>query len=252
MSSHIPRALAVARVVVFGFAAANPVAGEDLPAKLKAEYEAVEKELRAGNWEAAEKGAAAQFKDLMEKYAAQGGVDRDLVLYTMIRAVAEKGLGRDADASWHWHMAASLLPALNGADLSPYGVPAKALQTEGVRARASAKGVKYTRDGPVGDLGGASAPKLDKDPSPRLPVRMKNVGGFYLVEVVVEADGRPSRPLVLGRRGPVALELLALDKMREWVFKPAMKDGSAVVVPYLLGVGVGRPVGEVLVEAEEE
>lgn len=223
---------------------AVPAAAATEAEKRKADYEAVEQELRAGNWEAAEKGAAAQFKKVMEMYAAQGGADRDLILYTMVRAIAEKGLGRDAEASWHWHMAAGLLPALNGADLALYGAPAKALQQEGLRARATPKGASYTKDGPVGDLTGLQGPKLDKDPAPRVPLRLKDEGGFYIVELVVEADGRVTRPLVLSRRGPASLELLALDKIREWIFKPATRGGAAVEVPYLLGVSVGfRPAG---------
>lgn len=217
---------------------AAPVAASDFE-KRKAEYEAVEKELRAGNWEAAEKGAAAQFKKVMEQYAAQGGADRDLLLYTMVRAIAEKGLGRDAEASWHWHMAAGLLPALASGDLTVYGAPAKALQQEGLRARATPKGTQYTKDGPVGDRTGLHGPKVDKDPAPRLPLRLKDEGGFYIFELVVEADGRVSRPLVMSRRGPVALALLALEKMREWTFEPATRDGVAVAVPYLQGISVG-------------
>ena len=245
MRIPILRAAVAALVAVLGVAVASPSGAASPAEKRKAEYEAVEKELRAGNWEAAEKGAAAQFKNVLELYAAQGGAERDLILYTMIRAIAEKGLGRDADASWHWHMAAGLLPALNDADLSPYGAPAKALQKEGLRVRATPRGAKYSKDGPVGDLAGASAPKLDKDPAPRLPARMKDEGGFYIVELVVEADGRPTRPLVLSRRGPASLELLALDKMREWTFKPAVRDGANVVVPYLFGVSVGRRAADI-------
>lgn len=251
MSARIPFGLATwALLVALGQAAATvPAVAVTEAEKRKADYQAVEQELRAGNWEAAEKGAMAQFKKVMDLYAAQGGADRDLVLYTMVRAIAEKGLGRDAEASWHWHMAAGLLPALNGADLSPYGAPAKALQEEGLRARATPKGTSYTKDGPVGDLAGLQGPKLDRDPAPRLPLRLKDEGGFYVVELVVEADGRVTRPLVLSRRGPASLELLALDKLREWTFKPATRDGAPVEVPYLLGVGVGSRAAEIGVES---
>lgn len=218
--------------------------------KRKAAYEAVEKELRAGNWAAAEQGASAQLKKTLEQSAAGGGADRDLILYTMVRAIAEKGLGRDADASWHWYMATGLLPALSAADLSMYGAPAKALQQEALRVRATPKGTKYSKDGPVGDRTGLAGPKPDKDPAPRVPLRLKDEGGFYVVEVVVEADGRVSRPLVLGRSGPVALQVLLLDKLREWTFSPATRAGAPVEVPYLLGLGIG-PRGDEFTTAEE-
>jgi hypothetical protein len=241
MSARIPFGLATwALLVALAQAAATvPAVAVTEAEKRKADYQAVEQELRAGNWEAAEKGAVAQFKKVMDLYAAQGGADRDLILYTMVRAIAEKGLGRDAEASWHWHMAAGLLPALNGADLSPYGAPAKALQQEGLRARATPKGMQYTKDGPVGERTGMHGPKVDKDPAPRLPLRLKDEGGFYIVELVVEADGSVSRPLVMSRRGPVALALLALEKMREWRFEPATRDGAAVAVPWLQGISLG-------------
>lgn len=247
MSSSVLRRVALAAIAgaLIVAVSARPALAATQAEKRKADYEAVEKDLRAGNWAAAEKGTATQFKNTMDQYAAEGAADRDLILYTMVRAIAEKGLGRDADASWHWHMAAGLLPILNDADLSPYGAPAKALQKEGLRVRATPKGTRYTKDGPVGDLPGLVAPKPDKDPSPRMPLRLKDEGGFYIVELVVEADGKVSRPLVLSRRGPASLELLALDKLREWVFKPATRDGAAVEVPYLLGVAVGHRPAEI-------
>ena len=222
------------------------------PEEWKAEYDQVELRLRVADWQAADAAIAKLFKATIEQHGDTGRFDGGLVQLTAMRAIAEQGLGRTADASWHWHVAVSLLPDLQRMDLSPYGEPARALQAQGVRGRELAAGERYRKDEPVGDLAGIKAPKRAKGPGIRLPsLRMKDMGGFYVFEVMVEADGTVTQPLLLQRKGSVALGLLAFDALRNWRFKPATRDGAPVAVPYLIGIGTGGIGGGDLDEEPE-
>jgi hypothetical protein len=246
-SSHLLVGLALGACLLL----AGAPAAAYTPEEWKAEYEQVDHQLRAGDWQAAEVAIAKLYKATIEQHGDTGRFDGGLVQLTAMRAIAEQGLGRAADASWHWHMAVSFLPDLQRMDLSPYGEPARALQTQGVRGRELAAGEGYRKDGPVGDLTGIKAPKRSKGPSIRLPsLRMKDMGGLYVFEVLVEADGTVTQPLLLQRKGSVALGLLAFDALRNWRFKPATRDGAPVAVPYLVGIGTGGIGGSDLEEPE--
>lgn len=210
------------------------------PEQWKEQYEQVQHHLRAGDWQAADAAIGKLYKATIEQHGDTGRFDGGLVQLTAMRAIAEQGLGRAADASWHWYEAVSLMPDLLRMDLSPYGEPAQALQSRGVRGRELPAGEQYRKDEPVGDLPGIKPPKRSKGPGIRMPsLRMKDMGGFYVFEVIVEADGTVTQPLLLRRKGSVALGLLAFDAVRNWRFKPATRDGAPVAVPYLIGIGTG-------------
>lgn len=222
------------------------------PEEWKAEYEQADQLLRSGEWQAAEAAIAKLYKATIEQHGDTGRFDGGLVQLIAMRAIAEQGLGRAADASWHWHVAVSFLPDLQRMNLAAYGEPARALQTQGVRGRALAAGERYRKDGPVGDLAGIKPPKRSKGPSIRVPsLRMKDMGGFYVLEALVEADGTVTQPILLQRKGSVALGLLAFDALRNWRFKPATRDGAPVAVPYLIGLGTGGIGGGDLEEEPE-
>ncbi|MCZ7651265.1 MAG: energy transducer TonB [Thermoanaerobaculia bacterium] len=231
--------------------AAGPAAAFT-PEEWKAEYDQVEHHLRAADWQAADAAISKLYKATIEQHGDTGRFDGGLVQLTAMRAIAEQGLGRTDDARWHWHVAVSFLPDLQRMDLSPYGEPARALQVQGVRGRELAAGERYRKDGPVSELAGIKAPKRSKGPGIRLPsLRMKDMGGFYVFEVMVEADGTVTQPLLLQKKGSVALGLLAFDSLRGWRFKPATRDGAPVAVPYLVGVGTGGIGGGDLDEEPE-
>ena len=49
-----------------------------------------------------------------------------------------------------------------------------------------------------------------------------------LVRVNVDANGMATNPEVVNRSGSRELDRAAMDAVRKWQFKPALKDGKAI------------------------
>ena len=52
--------------------------------------------------------------------------------------------------------------------------------------------------------------------------------GTVLVRVTVDANGVATNPEVVNRSGSRELDSAAMDAVRKWQFKPALKDGKAI------------------------
>jgi len=80
---------------------------------------------------------------------------------------------------------------------------------------------------------GVSVPVLVKEVRPDYPPAAKNarIDGSVLLQSVVQRDGTVGAVKVLksldGQRG---LDRAAIDAMKQWRFKPGLKDGKAVPV----------------------
>lgn len=82
----------------------------------------------------------------------------------------------------------------------------------------------------------ARASRINRDPEPvaRIqpeypPQAFRNrEEGTVLVRVNVDANGMATNPEVVNRSGSRELDRAAMDAVRKWQFKPALKDGKAV------------------------
>ncbi len=72
----------------------------------------------------------------------------------------------------------------------------------------------------------APIPVRISDPVSPAAARERGVHGTVLVEFVIDASGRVSSARVL--QSVPELDAAALDCVRSWVFKPALRDGKAV------------------------
>jgi periplasmic protein TonB len=63
---------------------------------------------------------------------------------------------------------------------------------------------------------------------------MANVEGTVVIEAVIDVDGRVTRPRLL--KSIPLLDAAALDAVKQWEFKPAMRDGRPVPVTVKLSV----------------
>lgn len=98
-------------------------------------------------------------------------------------------------------------------------------------AQGTDSGKKEPGDGTLRLAGGVSAPRAIYTPDPEYSERARKVGyrGTCVMRIVVDANGIPqdirvTRPLGMG------LDEKAMEAVRQWRFKPAMKDGAPVAV----------------------
>jgi protein TonB len=64
--------------------------------------------------------------------------------------------------------------------------------------------------------------------------QMANVEGTVVISAMIDVDGRVTSPRVV--QSIPLLDKAALDAVRQWEFKPAMRDGRAVPVSVTLSV----------------
>jgi len=98
---------------------------------------------------------------------------------------------------------------------------------EEIAARGEAK-----RAPGVGRIGGGVAPPralFDPEAVYSNPARKAKISGICIITVMVDADGNPENPLVIRALG-YGLDRNALDSVRRYRFKPAMKNGEPVPV----------------------
>jgi TonB family protein len=151
------------------------------------------------------------------------------------RALAHAGLGNTDDALWYWHAALSLYPALARSDISMFGAPGQFLKTHPARPIESALPVEGAR--PLGDVE-ITPPKLLKRVEPQFPPGAKAfaVDGVLIVQVVIEASGRVSSPLILKALPAPTLSYAALEAVKRWRFQPAKIRGEPSPVLFNLTV----------------
>ncbi len=73
-------------------------------------------------------------------------------------------------------------------------------------------------------------------PAPRYPQEAlsRNIGGVVRVQAVVAADGSVERMEVAGSSGNRYLDRAAMDAVRRWRFKPAVRNGQAVTATVIV------------------
>jgi protein TonB len=95
---------------------------------------------------------------------------------------------------------------------------------------------------PSGPAGPSTGPVCISRPAPAYPAALLNrrIGGTVAVEVGIDANGRVSSTSLAGSSGQAALDQAALNGVRRWRFKPAMKLGVPIAAHARVNV-VFRP-----------
>lgn len=81
-------------------------------------------------------------------------------------------------------------------------------------------------------------PRKLRTPKPRFP-QAKRRGGQavqIVVEMIVDAKGKPREPRIVDSKGELTLVLATLDALKDWEFEPARRRGVPVAVIYNLEV----------------
>jgi hypothetical protein len=203
----------------------------------------IDRHLRAGKYRAAQRESRRLAHQMVEGLGTGQSAAYTLAVTCAFRAIAERGLGNDADASWYWWTAHRVFPDITKADLSPYGEPARALQEEKFRARDgkpelvdwSTKGLK--------------PPVITKKNPPSYPSTLLHMGvrAVYVAQVVVEPDGSLTGPLVFQSAREPAMVYVVLEAIHHWHFEPATLDGHPVPCLHMVTVNFkinGLPTSE--------
>jgi hypothetical protein len=193
------------------------------------EIQRVDGLLRAGSWEDARGAAGALVDELIRNL--KGGPDGARLLATAYaqRALAEAGIGDLGEAVWSLAIASALDPGFADAPLDGFGTAGERL---GTWRREDDPGDPLPLDTP-----GLVPPAVVESPTIVFRASEEVLRGFdysLQVELVVDAAGRPRRPLVFGSRDNPAPIAASLEVLHDWVFQPATQGGRPV--PALLAL----------------
>ncbi len=142
-------------------------------------------------------------------------------------------LVEDGTVAPHSTSAAKILPVLSS---EPEEKPSEVVPSSPAPAPQTAKGNSDT-DMSASDAGAEAAPLYMENSPPRYPeaARRRGIEGVVRLSVVVRADGTAGRVTLSQTSGSTLLDDAALDAVREWRFRPAVRQGasvdSTVVVP---------------------
>lgn len=132
-------------------------------------------------------------------------------------AIADAGLGDVENAIWHWHIAQNIHESARTFDLSRYGNATAVLRANKLPPAPEK----------CAQPANAPAPAIVKRSEPRYPqgVRQAPITGLVIVEIELDAEGRPKRPQVL-RSPSAALTYSTLMTLREWRFAAPAEESS--------------------------
>ncbi len=165
---------------------------------------------------------------------------------TALRALAEAGLERPAEALATWHLAHAFDPSLGWFDLGAYGAGGRLLAGHPVRCRedpASCGAVGSDRPADFRPPQSLDAPAVRLTPE----VLPAGEGERIVVRLLVNAEGRVREPKILAGHSPAAV-YRALEAVAGWRFEPATAGGRPVAAVHELTV----PLAPVAPAAEIE
>lgn len=200
----------------------------------------IDQKLRAGQW----KEAAEQSREVAGQMVAGGGKDKDvaysLAVVAVFRAIAEKGQGNDDEAVWYCDLALSLVPDIGKTDLAPYGAPAAEIKRKLQENKPEPKAARDLEilNAEKVPTANVTRPVVLKQVKPVYPSGLSKLGvpGRFVIEAIIDADGRPKRARFLEGQGGPTMQYAAFDALGQWRFDPARRDGKPVKVYYVLTI----------------
>lgn len=155
---------------------------------------------------------------------------------SLLRALAEAGLGNERAALWDLHVAKTLDERIGGLTLTSYGEAGEFL------TRVSAAKADEKNDRKIPKDAEIEAPRKKKEPTPRYPIgkRFQCVEDLVALQSVIDEKGLPQRPTILSAEDSV-LGFVALQALRDWRFEPAKYQGEPISVYYNLRMNFHVP-----------
>lgn len=178
--------------------------------------------LKRGEYDRALKIADRTIREMLDRLGTGDAATQAFGIVISHKALALAGLGRKEEALWYWHTVISLYPAFAKSDVSAFGEAGAFLDANRKPRKddlfPSSSGEKHAD---------VTAPVLQKQVTPRFPAGANYFGikGKLIVSVVITREGKVTWPVILQALPAPTLSYAALEALRQWRFKPAMKDG---------------------------
>lgn len=163
-----------------------------------------------------------------------------LATVSLLRALAEAGLGHERDALWDLHVAKSLDEKIAETSLAAYGEAGEFLSKPRVFDSKKTDGETGDHQSRVGqDL---QAPRIKKQPKPKYPLgkRYQCLEDDVVVLSVIDKNGLTKNPELRSAEDAV-LGFVALQALRDWRFEPARLHGEPIAVYYNLQMNFEVP-----------
>ncbi len=177
----------------------------------------------------AQEALSRQLEDIAREAGNRGRLARLLAL----AAVAAQRLGDTATAQWLVGEAATFDAAAAQAILDAYAADDEALRRP-LAPEVEEEARRLFENPPEGYV--APEPQTVAPLKTSPATRGGHAVGTAKVLVVVDRVGLAQRPLLLQSSGHLGFDLAAMDSVREWVFRPATRDGKATQGAYLFTV----------------
>jgi TonB family protein len=228
----------------------QPSRSQSLADRWMTGLKAVDQQLRAQDWAAAERQAGQLAAAIADSAGTSEDAAYSLAVASVFRAIAAAELGRQDEAAWSWDTALNLDPSVAKTNLSPYGPAAAELRKRTLRPVETELNPEYMRlvdeTGKVEFVktdeegqGKVRRPRVSRQVSPRYPQGLRGLRkeGWVAVSSIIDTDGRLRNPLVIKTQGGgPAMKYAALEALRAWRFEPATRDGKPVKVQYVLTI----------------
>ena len=200
----------------------------------KTKVQKIEEQLTTHHYEKAAQSCSALMKEFQRQLGPGGTTAQGLALISAYRAIAETGLGNLDAGLWYWRTAQMLASAIDQTDLEAY---------DPIAARL--KATKFRESFPDAILHPSPEskvvkPKLHK-PKLEYPegLGVMGVKGYFVVEVVVDTDGRAKEPRVTTENVEPILLYTALDAIMKYKFDSARAEDHPVPALFRIGVDFG-------------
>ena len=224
------RRVLVAAVLALGLVLPSPCAGKNKKVdSWNARIQETVRLLRAGNPSQARATIAPVLEEMTEEVNPGKQAGHAFALALMLRALSEAGSGDERGATWDWHVAQQLDPAIESWDLREFGAAGEVL----ARHRLSADPVppaltfeELKRAGgqkPTILTRGRGLIYLEK-------TRQRRWEGSILVKVRIDEEGIPTYPRIVWSSHEVGIVLASCEFTRELVYTPATNDGKPIAV----------------------
>lgn len=211
----------------------KPSTRERLAREWQERLEEADRDLLSQKWRRARRQLDRLLHDLREQLI--GGPDAGVLLARalLLRAVSEAGLSRERDARWDRAMAVDLFAPVGDLDLSVYGPATLLFQTDPYEQPTSHVAVDSR----------FSPPEAIRSVPPEYPFaqRISCLEAPITVRTILGSDGLLHSPSLQTRENLV-LGFAAMDRLREWRFRPATTSGKPIAVTYTLRVTFDIPI----------
>ena len=177
----------------------------------------VDNDLRTQHYEHARKWSIKVIDSLSDHLGTGPNASYTMALTVAYRALAEKGLGKDDDADWYWHVANSIYPDIAKHDWSPYG-------------EVGAWAANHTDDYEVGEAPAVPMQRL----KPKCPLSAI-VGGYYQpikVGAIVDSSGIARCPSLEKPTQAPTLAYAAFEALKNWKFQAAAPTKYELIVDF--------------------